>query len=117
MERVEVDLTEADPGLSEPLGKPFPSRRGRRRARREAQQADERLRSLRDEHGLTVAIWRETTRDATFGFATGVRWHGIAFTSGGEIVAAVRDVLPLAAGTVKPRLIQQIETARTPPPQ
>jgi hypothetical protein len=109
MQRVEVDFTERDPGLSEPLRRAFPSRRASRRARRHAQEIDERLKRACEGRDLTVAIWRETTRDATFGFATGVRWHAIAFGEEGDLVASVRDVMPLAASELKPRLLEQID--------
>ena len=110
VDRFEVDLIEEDVALSG-LGQSLPSRRAVRRAQREAKEINGRLRMLCEKRDLTLAIWRETTRDATFGFARGVRWHAIAVGAGGEIVAAVRDTMPLDAGEIKPRLIEQIEAS------
>jgi hypothetical protein len=107
--RFEVDLVSPGRAAAEGLSRTFPSRRARRRAQREAREVVERLVDLTRPRGHTVAIWRETTRDARFGFALGVRWHGVVATPEGDLVAAARNVLIADAGDVPRQLVEQLE--------
>jgi hypothetical protein len=109
--RFEVDLVSPGRAAAEALWRPFPSRRSWRRGQREAREVVDRLVDLSRDRGITVAIWRETTRDARFGFALGVRWNGVAATAHGDLVAAVWDALPADAGGVPRLLVEQLEAA------